>query len=82
MKIGEEQLGVHALDVERKKQRIETLEALLATHEALGTESDSCDVRELKERLETARMQLAGMCSKGARSPLGGMRFSFETLSG
>ena len=61
MNNGEEQLSGHALNVERKKQRIETLEALLATHEALGAEPDSRDVRELKERLETARMQLTTM---------------------
>ncbi len=82
MNIGEERPSGHALNVERRKQRIETLEALLATHEALGTEPDSCDIRELKERLEAARMQLTGMCLKEPRSPLGRMRFSFETSNG
>ena len=55
---------VHAQTVMRKKERIETLEALLATHEAIGAEPDSPDVKELKERIKTARMQLIVM--KGA----------------
>jgi hypothetical protein len=42
----------------RKQERIETLEALLATHEAMGAEPDSCDVKELKERIRVQRMQL------------------------
>ena len=48
----------HAQNVIRKKERIETLEALLATHEAMGAETDSQDVKELKERIKKARMQL------------------------
>ena len=59
MNISEEQLTRHAQDVVRKQERIETLQALLETHEAMGAEPDSRDVKELKERLETARMQLA-----------------------
>ena len=62
MNISEEQLTRLALNVVRKKQRIETLEALLATHEAMGTEPDSRDVKELKGRIKAVRMQLAAMC--------------------
>jgi hypothetical protein len=58
----EEQATDHAQNVMRKKERIETLEALLATHEAIGAESDSQDVKELKERIRAARMQLTVMC--------------------
>jgi hypothetical protein len=47
--------------VVRKKERIETLQALLATHEAMGTEPDSDDVKELRMRLQAARMQLAAI---------------------
>ena len=49
-------------NVMRKKERLETLEALLATHESMGAEPDSQDVKELKERIKTARMQLMVMC--------------------
>lgn len=48
----------HAQNTLRKQERIETLEALLATHEAMGAEPDSQDVKELKERIRTARMQI------------------------
>lgn len=57
-----EQVTDHAQNVMRKKQRIETLEALLATHEAMGAEPDSRDVKELKERIRVSRMQLMVMC--------------------
>ena len=42
----------------RKKERIETLEALVETHKAIGAEPDSPDVKEFKERLKMARIQL------------------------
>ena len=61
MNVSEEQLTRHAQNVVRKQERIETLQALLATHEAMGTEPNSRDVEELKERLKAARMQLAAM---------------------
>ena len=61
MNISEEQFSRHAENVARKKERIETLEALLGTHEAMGAEPDSPDVMELKERLRAAQMQLAAM---------------------
>jgi len=61
MNIGEDQLARHAQNVVRRKERIVTLEALLATHEAIGAEPYSCDVRELKKRLNAARIQLAAM---------------------
>jgi hypothetical protein len=48
-------------NVTRKKERIDTLEALLATHEAMGAEPDSQDVKELKERINAARTQLMAM---------------------
>jgi hypothetical protein len=57
----EQQVTGDAQNVIRKKERIETLEALLATHEAMGAEPDSQDVKELKERIKTARMQLMVM---------------------
>ena len=57
----EAQLSVHAENVVKKKQRIETLEALLATHEAMGAEPDSPHINELKKRIRTARMQLMAM---------------------
>ena len=57
-----EQVTDHAQNVTRKKERIETLEALLATHEAMGAEPDSRDVKELRERIKAARMQLMVMC--------------------
>jgi len=47
--------------VVRKQERIQTLQALLATYEAMGTEPDSPDGKELKERLQTVRTQLAAM---------------------
>lgn len=47
-----------AQNMMRKRERIETLEALLATHEAMGAEPDAEDVKELKERIRKARMQL------------------------
>jgi hypothetical protein len=65
----EEQITGHAFNVWNKKERIETLEALLATHEAMGAEPDSRDVRELKERLWAARMQVMVMCRKEAPIP-------------
>jgi hypothetical protein len=61
MNFCEEQLTRHAENVVRKKQRIETLEALLATHEAIGTEPDSHHIKELKQRIRAAQMQLAAM---------------------
>ena len=61
MNFTEEQVTDHAQNVMRKQEQIETLEALLATHEAMGAEPDSPDVKELKERLQTARTQLAAM---------------------
>ena len=65
----EEQITGHAFNVWNKKERIETLEALLATHEAMGAEPDSRDVRELKERIRAARMQLMVMCQKEVPIP-------------
>ena len=63
MNFTEEQgLTDHAQNVTRKQERIETLEALLETHEAMGAEPDSCDVKELKQRIKVARMQLLLMC--------------------
>jgi len=61
MNLSEEQLSHHAQNVVRKQERIVTLQALLATYEAMGTEPDSPDVKELKERLKAARMHLAAM---------------------
>jgi hypothetical protein len=52
----------HAHHVMRKRERLETLEALLATHEVMGTEPDSLDLKELKERIKVARTQLMLMC--------------------
>jgi hypothetical protein len=69
MNFTKEQLTDHGLNVMRKKERIETLEALLATHEAMGAEPDSLDVRELKERIRAARMQLMVMCGKEVPIP-------------
>ena len=57
----------HAQNAMRKQERIETLEAILATREAMGAEPDSQDVKELKERIKTARMQF--MVMKGAPVP-------------
>ena len=61
MNISEEQLTGDAQNVVRMKERIETLEALLETHEAMGAKPDCPDVKELKERLTAARIQLAAM---------------------
>jgi len=61
MNFCEEQATRHAENVVRKQERIQTLRALLATHEAMGTEPDSPNVKELKERLQTVRTQLAAM---------------------
>jgi hypothetical protein len=61
MNFTEQQVTHHAQNVMRKKERIETLEALLATHEAMGAEPDSRDVQELKERIRAERMQLVFM---------------------
>ena len=61
MNFNEEQLTHHAERVVKKRERIETLEALLATHEAMGTEPDSRDIKELKQRIRAARMQLMAM---------------------
>jgi len=61
MNFTEEQVTDHAQNVTRKKERIETLEALLATHEAMGAEPDSPDVKGLKDRLKLARMQLTAI---------------------
>jgi len=62
MNFTEERVTDHGQNVMRKKERIEMLEALLATHEAMGAEADSQDVKELKERIKAARMQLMVMC--------------------
>ena len=62
MNFTEERVTDHGQKVMRKKERIEMLEALLATHEAIGAEPDSQDVKELKERIKAARMQLMVMC--------------------
>ena len=61
MNISEEQLTRHAEKVAKKKDRIEILEALLATYEVMGTEPDSRDIRELKQRIQSARAQLMAM---------------------
>jgi hypothetical protein len=61
MNISEEQFTRHAQNIVRRKDRIQTLEALLETHEAMGAEPDSPDVKELQERLKAARTQLAAM---------------------
>ena len=61
MNSSEEQLTRHAERMVKKKERIETLEALLATHEAMGAEPDSGHVKELKQRITAARMQLMTM---------------------
>jgi hypothetical protein len=57
MNFSEEQLTRHAENLAKKKERIETLEALLATHEAMGAEPDSPYVTELKQRIRAARMR-------------------------
>ncbi len=62
MNFTEERVTDHGQKVMRKKERIEMLEALLATHEAMGAEPDSQDVKELKERIKAARMQLMVIC--------------------
>ena len=62
MNFTEERVTDHGQNVMRKKERIEMLEVLLATHEAMGAEPDSRDVKELKERIKAARMQLMVMC--------------------
>jgi len=69
MNFTEEQITGHAFNVRNKKERIETLEALLATHEVMGAEPDSREVRELKERVGAARRQLMVMCGKEERIP-------------
>jgi hypothetical protein len=61
MNFSEAQLSRHAENVVKKKERIETLEALLATHEAMGAEPHSPHINELKERIRAARMQLMAM---------------------
>jgi hypothetical protein len=61
MNFTEEQVTDHARKAMKKKERIEMLETLLATHEAIGAEPDSPDVKELKERIRAARMQLMVM---------------------
>jgi hypothetical protein len=58
MNFSEERFIRHAEDVVKKKERIETLEALVATHEAMGAEPDSPHIKELKQRVRAARMQL------------------------
>jgi len=57
----EDRFTGHTKKVVRKQERIQTLQALLATHEAMGAEPDSPDVKELKERLQTTRTHLAAM---------------------
>ena len=61
MNFSEEQLTRHAENVAKKKERIEALEAVLATHEAMGAEPDWQYIIELKERIRVARMQLMVM---------------------
>jgi hypothetical protein len=61
MNFSEEQLTRHAENLAKKKERIETLEALLATHEAMGAEPDSRHIAELKQRIKVARRQLMAM---------------------
>jgi hypothetical protein len=56
-----ERLSRHAKNVMRKKERIETLDALLATHEAVGAELGSAYVKELRQRIRAAQMQLTAM---------------------
>ena len=56
-----ERLTRHAENVIRKKERIEALEALLATHEEMGAELGSAYVKELKQRIRAARVQLTAM---------------------
>jgi TRAP-type C4-dicarboxylate transport system substrate-binding protein len=58
MNFSKEQLTRHAENIAKKKERIETLEALLATHEAMGAEPDSAYVTELKQRIRAGRVQL------------------------
>ena len=58
MNFSEERFIRHAEDVVKKKERIETLEALVATHEAMGAEPDSPNIKEPKQRIRAARMQL------------------------
>jgi hypothetical protein len=61
MNFSEEQLVHHAEDVVKKKERIETLEALLATHEVMGAQPDSHHIKELTQRIRAARRQLMAM---------------------
>ena len=61
MNLSEEQFSRHTEKVAKKKDRIEILEALLATHEIMGTQPDSRDIRELKQRIQSARAQLMAM---------------------
>ena len=61
MNFSEEQATRHAENLSKKKERIETLEALLATHEAMGAEPDSQYVTGLRQRIRSARMQLMSM---------------------
>ena len=62
MNFSEKQFVRHAENVMKKKERIETLEALLATYKEMGHQPDSRHIRELKQRIKTARMQLTVMC--------------------
>jgi hypothetical protein len=57
----EEEVTRHSQNVVRKKEQIDTLQALLATHEAMGAEPDCQDVKELKDRIKAAQMQLIVM---------------------
>jgi len=66
MNFTEGQITDHAQNVMRKQEQIETLEALLATHEAMGAQPDSSDVKELKERIDMARRQLIAIRQKEA----------------
>jgi hypothetical protein len=61
MSFSEEQFTRHAEKVTKKKDRIEILEALLAKYEEMGTEPDSRDMRELRQRIQAARAQLMAM---------------------
>ena len=71
MNFTEGQITDHAQNVMRKQEQIETLEALLATHEAMGAQPDSSDVKELKERIDVARRQLMAIRQKRHRFTIG-----------
>jgi hypothetical protein len=61
MNFTEQQLTRYAQNWSERKNGLRRSKLCLETHEAMGAEPDSRDVQELKERLKTARMQLAAM---------------------